>query len=118
MGARFREPWIEKGGSNEEPTSPSDSCGGIRPFIPDLLEIGRTDGGLHAIGWLPPGMDDRQASAAAEDMGVRAGALSAHYLGDCPRPGLVLGYAGFGPHQIDSAMRRLGDALRSVTRTG
>lgn len=85
---------------------------------PDLLQIGQTEGGLHVVGWLPPGSDDRKVSAAAERFGVRAGAISSHYLGSCPRPGLVLGYAGFTRQQIDGAMHRLADALRSLHHTG
>jgi GntR family transcriptional regulator/MocR family aminotransferase len=81
---------------------------------PGLLEIGQTEGGLHAIGWLCDGLDDAQVSAAAARAGVQAAPISGQYLGSCPRPGLILGYAGYGRHQINTAMRRLAEALRTA----
>jgi DNA-binding transcriptional MocR family regulator len=36
------------------------------------------------------------------------------YVGPCPRPGLVLGYASVSPREIRTAMRRLADGVRSV----
>ena len=80
----------------------------------DLLQIVPTDGGLHAIAWLESGLDDAVASAAAARAGVQAEALSSYYAGSSSRPGLVLGYAGFGPHQINGAMQQLADALRRL----
>jgi GntR family transcriptional regulator/MocR family aminotransferase len=32
-----------------------------------LLDIRRSDAGMHLIGWLPEGIDDRMASNAASD---------------------------------------------------
>jgi DNA-binding transcriptional MocR family regulator len=70
------------------------------------------------VAWLEATMDDTEASTAAGRAGVRAEAMRNYYAGGIGRPGLVLGYAGFGPHQINAAMRRLAEALRSLPRRG
>jgi GntR family transcriptional regulator/MocR family aminotransferase len=86
-----------------------------RRELPGLLEIPEAETGLHLVVWLPPGLDDRRVSDAAARRGVEAAALSSFYVGACPRPGLVLGYASVTPREIRAAMRRLGEAIRSVT---
>lgn len=69
------------------------------------------DTGLHTVGWLPEGTDDRRVSAAALRHGVEAAPLSAYYMGACPRPGLVLGYGSLTTRQIRDGVARLGVAL-------
>jgi GntR family transcriptional regulator/MocR family aminotransferase len=81
----------------------------------DVLEVERPDTGLHTVAWLPPGMDDREASAAAARNGVEAPALSNY---SCAGPGergaLVLGYGAQQPAEIESGMRALAAALRTL----
>jgi GntR family transcriptional regulator/MocR family aminotransferase len=81
--------------------------------LPGLLDISSAETGLHAVGWLPPGADDVLASSRAAEHGIEAGALSSYYANQCPRPGLVLGYGGLRPREIDGGMRRLAEALRT-----
>jgi GntR family transcriptional regulator/MocR family aminotransferase len=81
-----------------------------------LLDIEQTETGLHAVGWLPPGIDDVAASEAAGRHKVEAIPLSRCYQAACPRAGLVLGYAGLKPHEISAAVRRLAAALGSLVR--
>jgi GntR family transcriptional regulator/MocR family aminotransferase len=88
-----------------------------RRELPGLLEIPEAETGLHVVAWLPARLDDRQVSDAAARHGVEAVALSPFYVGACPRPGLVLGYASVTPREIRAAMRRLADAIRSVAAT-
>jgi GntR family transcriptional regulator/MocR family aminotransferase len=76
-----------------------------------LLEVEKTETGLHTVGWLPSGVDDVAASVAADKHKVETAPLSRCYHSRCPKPGLVLGYAGLKPHEISSAVRRLAAAL-------
>jgi GntR family transcriptional regulator/MocR family aminotransferase len=85
-----------------------------RRELPGVLEIVGAETGLHLVAWLPEQADDRQVSDTAAARGVEAAALSSFYVGACPRPGLVLGYASVLPREIRAAMRRLADAVRSV----
>ncbi len=85
-----------------------------RRELPDLLEITHSDTGLHAVGWLPHGIDDRRVSAAARELGIEASAVSSHHTGPCVRGGLLLGYGGVTPDAIDEGMRRLALATRTL----
>lgn len=81
----------------------------------EALELTHTDTGLHTVGWLPEGTDDRRVGIAALRHGVEAAPLSAHYVGACPRPGLVLGYGALTTRQITDGVDRLAEALTEVT---
>jgi len=78
------------------------------------LELTHTDTGLHAVGWLPPDVDDTRVSEAALQRGIDVAPVSAYCLGPCPRPGLVLGYGALTPRQIRDGMRRLAAAIDEV----
>ena len=78
-----------------------------------LLQVERAETGLHVLAWLPPGVDDQAASAAAIAHGVEAAALSSYRAaGPGGRGGLVLGYGGLRPKEIVTGMRALVQALR------
>jgi len=72
--------------------------------------------GMHLVGRLPSGADDRLAAELAATHGIEVQALSAHALEPPARAGLLLGYAAVPSHQIDHGVRRLKDALRSTSR--
>jgi GntR family transcriptional regulator / MocR family aminotransferase len=77
-----------------------------------LLEVGPCETGLHLMGWLGEGRDDRQASRAAARVGIDAVPLSSYCIERRERGGLLLGYGGTEARQIGDAVRRLGSALR------
>jgi GntR family transcriptional regulator/MocR family aminotransferase len=76
------------------------------------LELCPCETGLHLMGWLGEGEDDRQASQAAARAGVEVPPLSHYCVERRRRGGLLLGYAGSEPRQIREAVRRLSSALR------
>lgn len=77
-----------------------------------LLELQPATAGMHLVGWLPPGRDDREASARAAARGVRAYALSELRIHAADRGALLLGYAGVTEEEIAEGARRLAAALR------
>ena len=81
-----------------------------------LIELKPSDAGLHLTGLLPAGWSDRAAARAAEAHGVDAQPLSAFYLTEPPRAGLVLGYAAFDRREIREGVERLAQALESLQR--
>jgi GntR family transcriptional regulator/MocR family aminotransferase len=67
--------------------------------------------GLHLIAWLRDGSgSDATVYRRAIEMGLQTPALSGYYLGDCPRPGLVVGFASTPAEQMASAVKALATA--------
>jgi GntR family transcriptional regulator/MocR family aminotransferase len=75
------------------------------------LRVPPSEAGMHLVGWLPPGADDRAASAAAAAGGVDAPPLAAFRARGRGPGGLLLGYAGLDAGQIRDGVRRLAAAL-------
>jgi GntR family transcriptional regulator / MocR family aminotransferase len=84
----------------------------IRRLAGGALEVRSAHAGLHLVGWLPTGIDDRTAAARAAEHGVQAQPLSAHALQPPSRGGLLLGYAAVPQPEIEQGVRRLAEALR------
>ncbi len=81
-----------------------------------LLEVDPAEAGMHLVGYLPAGVDDRAASRRAAAHHVDAPALSAFALAPQPRGGLLLGYAAVDEAEIYAGARRLALALRPDVR--
>ena len=78
------------------------------------LDVAPAAAGMHLVGLLPPGADDRALAREASRYGVDTVPLSAYAIRPLPRGGLVLGYSAFTPSQLRDAVARLGPALRAV----
>ena len=81
-----------------------------------LLDVRPAEGGMHVLGWLPRGVDDRLAFRAAAAAGVTAPPLSFYCLDTPARGGLLLGYTGIEVREIREGVRRLTGALRGISR--
>lgn len=79
-----------------------------------LLEVMRSSSGMELIGWLPEGVDDRDASRSAAARDVEVTPLSTYYAGPPHRGGLLLGYTGVDEQEIRDGVRRLGAALEEI----
>jgi len=75
------------------------------------LDVRPAEAGMHLVGWLPGGTDDREASRRAAAEGVEATALSLHGIEPPQRRGLLLGYAAVGEEEIRAGVRRLAASL-------
>lgn len=80
----------------------------------NLLEVMVPETGLHTIGWLKDGWDDRAAHAAITARGVDVAPLSNYYVGSCPRPGLILGFAGYPAEALKASMHLMAGVLRRM----
>jgi GntR family transcriptional regulator/MocR family aminotransferase len=76
------------------------------------LELEPNEAGMHLVGRLPDGVDDRAASREANRLGVEAPALSLYCIERGRRSGLLLGYAGYDEREIRKGVRLLAAALR------
>ncbi|MEF8940817.1 MAG: hypothetical protein V5A22_13310, partial [Salinivenus sp.] len=69
------------------------------------------DAGLHLVGWLPDGVDDREVSAHLDEHDIVALPLSFYSERPLPRGGLLLGYAGVPEDEIDDEVHRMAEIL-------
>lgn len=81
-----------------------------------LLDIRPAATGMHLLGWLPAGVDDRIAAERASAAGVRVLPLSWLRIEPAERGGLLLGYAAADERAIRNGVRRLAQALRPLVR--
>jgi GntR family transcriptional regulator/MocR family aminotransferase len=88
----------------------------VRQKLAGELEIKPTSTGMHVMGWLLPGVDDRHVWQLAMARGVDVPPLSAHAMLPQPRGGLVLGYACVSPPEIRAGVDRLARALEAMRR--
>jgi GntR family transcriptional regulator / MocR family aminotransferase len=82
-----------------------------------LLELKPDAAGIHLVGQLPAGVDDATASRAAAAVGIDVQPLSSFRLKRGGRGGLLLGYAGYDERQLRNGVRKLADALRTVSNS-
>lgn len=75
------------------------------------LDVQPAEAGLHLVGWLPPGADDRATEQLAAAHGVEAPALSGYATLPLARPGLLLGYAAIPEPAIRAGVTALARAL-------
>ncbi|PWT92442.1 MAG: PLP-dependent aminotransferase family protein [Acidobacteria bacterium] len=76
-----------------------------------LMEVPAHDAGMHLIGWLTKGMNDRRVSELALQQGIDAPALSNYCIRAKLAPALLLGYTGWSEKQIKQGVQRLAVAL-------
>jgi GntR family transcriptional regulator/MocR family aminotransferase len=75
------------------------------------VDLTLTGAGLHAVGMLRAGVDDRRVLARAARAGLDFIPLSSLYQGPEARQGLVFGFAPFPPSTIRAAVRSLAQVL-------
>ena len=89
---------------------------GLARHAAGLVEADGSHLGMHVIGWLPgvdqPRLERLIASARQQGLGLHP--IHPYYRVPPPRLGLLLGFAGLFPSQIEDATRILGDCLRAL----
>ena len=83
-----------------------------RRVLGGALDVAPHPAGLHLMGWLDAGRDDRAIAALGATHGLDLSPLSAYCIGAPARPGLVLGYASCDVGAIRAGIRVLGEVLR------
>jgi GntR family transcriptional regulator/MocR family aminotransferase len=83
----------------------------VRERLGERLAVAPSAAGMHLVGRLAPGPDDRAVAQAAGEAGVEAPALSSYYDGPAAAQGLLLGYAGVPEPAIAPAVARLTMAI-------
>jgi GntR family transcriptional regulator/MocR family aminotransferase len=82
-----------------------------------MIELAADETGLHLVGWLPEGVNDRALAQRAASAGVIAYPLSLFQQEPSARGAVLLGYAGVSAPEIRDGVRRLASACRSLLRS-
>jgi GntR family transcriptional regulator/MocR family aminotransferase len=88
-----------------------------RRRLEGLMEVSPSGAGLQVVGWLGRDIDEHAACWRAAERGVDSLPLSALVIDRSMPPGLVLGVASADVRAIRRGIERLGEALRSCSRT-
>lgn len=88
----------------------------IEKRLGGVLEVPKTDAGMHAIGWLPDGVDDKLVSERGAELGLRIAPVSNYSFNPMPRGGLLLGYTAFNQKQIKAGVIKLEKVLSEYSR--
>jgi GntR family transcriptional regulator/MocR family aminotransferase len=87
-------------------------------YLGETLTIERPTAGLHLVGWLPPGSDDREMARIATSHDIDTLPLSAYRMESSNEAsGILLGYASFTESEINDGMRRLAEAWNRPPRS-
>jgi GntR family transcriptional regulator/MocR family aminotransferase len=81
-----------------------------------LMNIDMPHTGLHIVGWLPSGINDRLVAHRAHAQGVKVTPLSTFALAPLECGGLLFGYATFEEDIMRSGLRCLASVLRDSVR--
>ncbi len=76
-----------------------------------LIQIKPSKAGMHLVGWLAEGQDDKAVAETAERAGILAPPLSAYSLRHPHAPGLILGYTAFAEQEMADAVAMLAEVL-------
>ena len=83
-------------------------------YLTGRLSLHPAEGGMHLVGALAAGVDDRLASEEALRFGVIAPPLSAYSLRPPQQSALLLGYTTVGIQEIRAGVRKLATALQHL----
>lgn len=78
------------------------------------LSVVAPDQGMHLVGFLADGLSDLAVEVAAAEAGVTVRAISPLYRRAPPRQGLMIGFSGFLPGQMDRPAATLGRVLERL----
>jgi GntR family transcriptional regulator / MocR family aminotransferase len=78
----------------------------LERHMPRDVTLQPSDQGMHLLLWLPQGVDDVRLAKVALADGIVVRAISPMYK-QKPRPGLMLGFGGFAPDELEAAAIRL-----------
>lgn len=89
---------------------------GLKRHAGDFVEVVDSNAGMHLTAWLTRANhgDCERLVAHARERGLGLYTVAPYCMKTPPRPGLVLGYAGLPPADIEAAMKLLGRCLHEL----
>ncbi|QHT66786.1 PLP-dependent aminotransferase family protein [Rhodocytophaga rosea] len=79
-----------------------------------LLEVEPAAAGMHVVGWLPEGIDEKAVVARTVEYGLITHLISDYAIYHKTKPGLLLGYTSFDNDTLTEGISTLEKALRSL----
>ncbi len=79
-----------------------------------LLRIEKAEAGMHLVGWLAEGFDDKVVADEASKDGLKIMPISHYFESGVPKAGLILGYTAFDERQIRSGIKKLERVLKRL----
>lgn len=79
----------------------------VKKELAGFLEIERHTAGMHLIGWLPEGVNDREIARKIVQAGIRVASVSIYSLTRLKRGGLILGYTAIDEERIRAGVKKL-----------
>jgi GntR family transcriptional regulator/MocR family aminotransferase len=86
----------------------------VRQELHGAIELEEHEAGMHLIGWLPQGLDDRLVSQLVAQQGIDVQALSVYSEQKPERPGLLLGYAGVNEQEIREGVKHVARVVETM----
>jgi len=89
---------------------------GLKKHAPGVVEVVDSNAGMHLTAWLTRANhgDCERLVAHARSRGLGLYTVAPYCLKPPPRPGLLFGYAGLPPADIEAAMKLFGRCLREA----
>jgi GntR family transcriptional regulator/MocR family aminotransferase len=86
----------------------------VRKNLKGMLEVAHAEAGMHLIGWLPRGIDDREVALRAAEANLKIAPVSAYCIDQILRGGLLLGYTAFNERLIKQGVKKLAHVLSEI----
>lgn len=80
-----------------------------------LLEVEKADAGMHLVGWLPEGVNDKLIAQKAREKGLIVSPISVCSTPKLKRGGLILGYTAFDERRIKEGVKILKRVMQVET---
>ena len=80
----------------------------------DLLNVTVPEAGMHLVAWLPAGMSAQATTNVAAVHGLSILPISQSSSRPLQRDGLLLGFAGASPQELQAGVKTLAQALRTL----
>jgi len=91
-------------------------CHAAHRRLGGLLDVVPSHSGLHTVGHLAPGLAERRIADAAQRRDITVSPIGRFAVGPVGSSGLVLGFGGVPPRDIDRGVRVLAEVLERETR--
>lgn len=91
-------------------------CAAAQRRLTGLLDVVESQSGLHTIGHLAPGLHENAVVEAALARDITVSGIGRYALTRMPSRGLVLGFGGVPPKDIEAGVAVLGEVLEAQLR--